>query len=523
MPNKIIWNAKSVEVGLDKIEEYRENFLYCVKLILDDYQGVERSLGYYDLLAGVWLDKFIHNLYTSWMEVMLGNIENTIDVIPVVLTLEHAIVNSLEVEWHRHLRGVITTLLYGKSPMHLRAQEGSVHLKNESYSSASSKIMRGISNSDPKILIVDPGVRCKPQDWLLALWSWRKYIAFDQLRYPISIQVKINFFWRKEKSTELIASGNDFFSIASSMIPLYLPVSLLEGFNNYRSTILSLPISRPQAIYSANGLSTNLSFRILMAEWRLDGTKLLLHQHGGGYGLEKKLPQEDYEIRVSDKFYTWGWRTSSKSVTPLSPSFLFKKHNKNNKILLACVDYPKVPYRLMFTPMPGTIEDMNEHVYDFINKLPDKRNLTIRPYWRDYGWGAVQKMQILAPEAKLDCSNKFASLMYGYGLVVISYIGTTLCESLAANIPTICFFDPTVMLFREQSMKCIEALKSVGIIHDSGKEAGNFIIELNEDIDGWWYRNDTQNARKKFVDNYANFSNDWKNSWEREFEAVLSS
>jgi putative transferase (TIGR04331 family) len=67
----------------------------------------------------------------------------------------------------------------------------------------------------------------------------------------------------------------------------------------------------------------HLPFKILAAEWRECGTKLLYHQHGGGYGIDKVHAFEDYETRVSDYYFTWGWSSPNhRKVGPLSHSML---------------------------------------------------------------------------------------------------------------------------------------------------------------------------------------------------------
>ena len=42
-----------------------------------------------------------------------------------------------------------------------------------------------------------------------------------------------------------------------------------------------------------------------------------------------------------------------------------------------------------------------------------------------------------------------------------------------------------------------------------------------DDIEKWWNKAETQEARRNFVEQYANLSPDWKEQWEQEFKAVL--
>jgi len=307
-------------------------------------------------------------------------------------------------------------------------------------------------------------------------------------------------------------------------MPLYLPITLLEGFAAYRKAVFSFSLARPDVVYSANALLGNLTWKILAAEWRQEGTQMLYHQHGGGYGLEPMLAFEDYETRVSDRFYTWGWKREGFDIRPLSPAIPHKKNNSPGKgILLNCLDLPKVPYRLMLVPVSVAVENIHQHTCSFLFHLSQRRDIVIRPYPDDYGWGAEERMRNAAPFAMFDSQSNSFSLFFQSALVVHNYLGTGWLETLGLNIPTICFYDPDAYLFREAAQVHIDSLKDVGILHHSGHDAARFITALGNDIDGWWNRPEVQDAREKFVEHYANFSPDWKQQWEIEFEEVLDS
>ena len=102
-------------------------------------------------------------------------------------------------------------------------------------------------------------------------------------------------------------------------------------------------------------------------------------------------------------------------------------------------------------------------------------------------------------------------------LVIHAYISTSWLETLALDIPTICFFDPDIHLFRAEAQPYLNALQKVGIIHHSGKDAANFASTVTVDPQGWWQKPDVQEARQSFVQNHANFSPDWATKWEEEF------
>lgn len=108
--------------------------------------------------------------------------------------------------------------------------------------------------------------------------------------------------WRRQRAIEggIVPT---LVGLLKVLLPLQIPVALLEGFADYRNAVLAFPVPRPKAAYSANGLHGHMAWKLLLAEWRQQGTLLLYHQHGGGYGLDR--------IRMRWKTMRFGLRTGS--------------------------------------------------------------------------------------------------------------------------------------------------------------------------------------------------------------------
>ena len=518
-----IWDASAIAAGLGEIERSRDVLLCHLKHLLDEYHGVERSVEYYNLVAGDWLEGVSQNIYAARQEVSIGSALVELTPIPVISSSKHARRLTTEADWHQHLRGTVSCLLQGGGCERWAVTPGTTRVENAGRHDVSRKLIRGIATAKPKVLLTQPHFKYSRLEWIGALWRWRGWIARDDMQHPISFVSVVDWGWRKRKAAEILLPPRDFAELAMALMPLYIPVALLEGFERYRDAALALPISRPQLLYSSYALHGNLTFKLLAAEWRQEGTQLLYHQHGGGYGLdEPQLAVESYEIKVSDRFYSWGWQRHGLPVFPLSPAMpAIKRKRGSTHILLYCLDLPKVPYRLVLIPMPGTIENMHRNTCEFLEALPDRQRLVIRPYHTDYGWGAMDAMRCVAPEAKFNRHSDSFALFSSSSLVVHSYLGTSWLETLGMNIPTLCFYNPAVYIYREEVHPFMDAMERVGILHHSGKSAARFIASRGHDIEGWWNRPEVQEARRNFVEHYANFSPDWKSQWEREFEALL--
>ena len=356
---------------------------------------------------------------------------------------------------------------------------------------------------------------------MTTLWRWSRWAKWNDFGYPVNFSCRIDQDWRRARAAEA-APGRDFPGLLRALLPLHIPVALLEGFSSLRDAVLGLKLWRPRALYTASGLNGHLTFKVLAAEWRLEGTMLLNHQHGGGYGMERVHVLEDYESRVADRFYSWGWQRNDRPVRPMAAPSLARYRRSGHRVLLICCSYPTTVYRLHFQPMPGTIEVMWKNTAAFLLAMPVNNDVLIRLASSKGGLKRKASLQAAAPWAAFDETRPSVFQRYAESrLVVHNYLGTSWLETLAMDIPTVCFFDQDTYAFRAEAQPHIDALERVGILHRSGADAGRFVAGLSDDPDGWWQAEDVKSARRAFVEKYSNFSRDWATKWEQEFEEWL--
>lgn len=516
------WNADSVMSGLVNTTRSHDTALSHLKTLLDEFHGVERSIEYYDLLAGDWLISFSHNVYIAWREVLAGYEIIESHPIPPVLSIDHAGKLTQDYFWHQHLRWSIAQLLQGYSSEKWAVAEGVLSVGYGSKGSIYRALRRGISTRKPKILFTLPYYKVSHAEWMSVLVRWHRWAADDSMQYPITVAVSPDWRWRKQHSASINLQKDDFAGLLKALIPLCIPATLLEGFASYRNAVYSLSLPRPEALYSANAMHANLTWKILAADWRQEGTKLLYHQHGGGIGLTSMLEVEDYEIKNSDRYYSWGWTRNGSKIKALSPAMPFRKRATGKKqVVLICVDSPKVQYHLHTQLTSSALEIVHQETYTFLLKFNQEMHLVIRPCPVDYGWNAVGRMRQAAPYASFDSHSNAMTLFYRSSLVVHNHLSTSWLETLGLKIPTLCFYNSEDYCFRPEVLSFIDALKRVGILHDSGISAARFVAALGEAIDEWWNKPEVQEARQNFVQQYANFSPDWKQQWQLEFEEVL--
>lgn len=512
------WDAIAVSDGLREVAECRSQLRLELKRLLDEYCHWDKSPRYYDIVSSDWLEHFAHLTYAAMVENATADASSVPSSIPVSADLgAHAVRRWQNSRLHDHLRWAVASLLNGANPDHWKFESDSVIIASGGTERFAAGALKALATPQSDVLLVSPYFRCSRRETVGALWNWRRWVRWDNLQYPVRISAALDQAWRKRQA---LAAGpaNDLFGLLRVLLPLHLPVALLEGFKDYRAAVLAMPVSRPKVAYSANALHNHLTFKLLVAEWMEEGTRLLYHQHGGGYGLDKVHAFEEFETRVADRYFTFGWTSDNAKVQVLSPARLHAPPKAREHVLLSCVDFPQVVYRLHFHPMPGTIQTMHRETCAFLEGLPDHGNLLVRPYASDYGWGFERMMRSAAPSAKFDDRRVDASARYAQSrLVVHNYLGTGWLETLALDIPTVCFFDEQIYAFRDAAQPLMTALERVGILHRSGSAAARFVDGLGNDPEGWWSKPEVQQARHDFIERYANFSPDWARQWEAEF------
>ena len=523
----ICWDNREVALALEFLGPLQLTLRDRLSGLLNSYHHWSRSPAYYDLLCGEWLMHFSHVVYAAYLEVTRGA-PVTSQPAPLATFADFhdyqmAAVHSSQFagQLRQHAAGLLNRS-GPVQPQFAGAAIGFAKPRGGRMRRLGVGVLKvGIAaarNNKAPILFCHPDVKCGRMEWAATLLKWRGWARHDNLAYPIDIAVSIDQQWRRCASSEISVSG--FTDLVCALIPLYIPALYLEALPAYRRKALSLALPRPQAVYTANSLHGHSLFKILAADWREEGTKILSHQHGGGYGIDRVHTTEEYETRVADRFYTLGWKSSSPKQIPL-PAALPRKFLRSGKsggpILLSCVLYPGQVYRIHFQPMPGTIETMIAETAAFVSEAKAWPDLLVRPYPDDYGWGMVKTLRAANPALRLDDMRLNGLGSYARSALVIhNYLGTSWLETLALNIPTVCFYDARTYSFREAAQPYIDRLEAAGVLHRNGAAAARFVSSVMADPQAWWNAPALQDLRAEFVRNYANFSADWPDQWESE-------
>jgi len=325
---------------------------------------------------------------------------------------------------------------------------------------------------------------------------------------------------------------NEFEELLEFMIPMQIPLAYMEGYKYLREKALYVYPDNVKAIFTANSYHFNEGFKVWSAEKTSNGTKLLIGQHGGNMGSCLISSSEDYQVEISDKYYSWGWEKSGQDVVKPLPAIQllkFKKDLNNNlegDILHVLGSYPRYSYIMYSVPISSQFlnylnqqiaffKNLSESVLDLMNVRLDsnrKYNWSIRSRLKDSGFGNIIKNN----------DKDFLKTLSNCRLCIATTNSTSILETFTANFPTLLFWDSTHWELRTEAKPFYEMLHENGILHYTPESAARKLNEIFDDPATWWNQNEIQESKDAFCAQFANISANWIDEWKIELNNTIS-
>jgi putative transferase (TIGR04331 family) len=292
------------------------------------------------------------------------------------------------------------------------------------------------------------------------------------------------------------------------------PRCFMECFAELRlASAAQYPVN-PRVIFSANSWYFDEPFKEWAARSSDQGTLLIGTQHGGNYGCTPYFLFETHELALCDGYYTWGWErpglrcdVKPASATKLRHGFIGADNGKQG-ILFVTTSFPRYFYR-----PPTTIPQMIRYYAlqrQFVSGLhPDKlKALMIRLYETDYGWDCSRQWSDQFPGVTLDYSNgvPFLKRLHDCRLYVCDHLATTYVEALAADKPTILFWNQEDNEIISDAQPYFRSLVDAGILYGSPEAAAEAVNRVYDDVEAWWNDPIRQKARTGFCQRFARTS-----------------
>jgi putative transferase (TIGR04331 family) len=316
-----------------------------------------------------------------------------------------------------------------------------------------------------------------------------------------------------------------------ALVPGELPKCFLEGRGLLERELARHWNGRPRAIFSANAWYFNEPFKAWAAKSQAAGSALLACQHGGTYGSLRYLWWPGHEIRISQKYFSWGWEQRPEGVrgniAPFPPTILIGRKpsadfaQRPDSLYVTTVepryvtDYPFVPERYA-----AYLQWQNR----FLEAVSPERaaRMRVRLLQESYGWSNRERCLEVHPHLRIETtSRRFLESLYDSRLYVCDHLSTTFLEALSANHPTVLFWEPEWFPLTSEAAPAYEALRQGGILFDTPEAAASAFEGAFDDVVTWWSASDRQKARRVFLEKFALCPPDSEARWTKELQSWL--
>ena len=332
---------------------------------------------------------------------------------------------------------------------------------------------------------------------------------FD-LKKKIDHNLRYKLFLNNKKKTR-----DNFEKFISKIIGEEIPTTFLENFKYLYNLVdqFNLP-KKPSIIFD----TTHLYFFTLMMIYTAkkiheNKTRLYYFQHGTELGMSQYNWNEDHEILISDKYFTWGWKHLNNKVIPYKINYNLNSYKKinfqNNKKILFIMRTSQIFFR-SGSSLIG-YKDWKNYLTDTLNfpkflKKENLKNLIVRfsNNNKNGTWGE-----------HLEWKKKWKNIDYDFRsvpiidqikkskIVICSYNSTLFLECMASNLPVLMFMPKRSYELRQSAKKNFKTLYKNKIVFDKIEDLAKKLNSVNNNIEDWWFSREIQLIRKNFCSNYA--------------------
>lgn len=516
------------DADCDHLDSVYEELLRSTSTALNAHHGTDHSARYWRLLIGPWLYMFTHALFDRWTMVYKASdayeIEGTlIRDIPLASTISPMVSVALfqDITWNHYLFGRVIEYqdriprqripAPEESPMMpmSRARRTLRSAAQVALRDAGCTLLAQLTKSNEAMIIGSYLPRREEIKLHLALGQVPKlWTAPHMDAVPPDLSQRLRL---------IIASdgGDAFFRFAAAMVQEQIPTVYLEGYRNLKRAAERLPWpSRPKVIFTSN----LHIFCEVFQEWAAGKTEagcpLVIGQHGGFIGIGKRVAGDDHQVKISDRFLTWGWRDDRPQVHPTliltNVGKPIATWNPRGNLLLTTVPIHLFTFRSQSYPVgPNQSASFVGEQIRFAGALEDpiRGSLTLRiPEAIDkrIGTSCVERWKDAVPGVEIDPSTEpIERALRRCRLFVYTYNSTGFLETLARNIPTVVFWNPWYFELRASAQPYFELLANARIYHETPESAAQHVNHIWNDVSEWWHQPAVQHARRTFCEQYA--------------------
>jgi putative transferase (TIGR04331 family) len=494
--------------------------------ILNEFHGTEHSLRYWRILVGPWLYIFIHVLYDRWSMVQEASKEKDIATIILNDPEDELIPRDLQgmspddIRWNQFLYSCAIKEL-GTIPWE--------DVQGDHCGLMQNNITVEVSKSFRQTIIKNIRVLLNKFTFQNEAFLLNTYLSRETEGHLLLSMRQIPKFWSSRKAPQIepdmelranltlkysTSEPSNFLCFLNKMLLRQIPTIYLEGYGCLIKTINDLPWpTKPKVIFTSNSYQFDEVFQAWTAKHVEKGVPLVIGQHGGFYGAGNKNVGEEHQVKIADRFLTWGWYDNRPSIYPfyslISMGKKKKKCNSNGGLLLVTVPIRMVSFKCMSWPVGANqshqfLNDQFKFAQNIEERVrkqlivridkgaDDKFRSSFSSQWEN-NFRDVEIDPSIAPIENRIISSR---------LFVYTYNSTGYLETLSDNIPTIIFWNPEHWKIRNDAIPYFQALEESGIFFKNPIDAAHHVNTIWDDINEWWLSPTVQAAREVFCENY---------------------
>lgn len=511
------------------LQELFQQLLKVVAEALNEFHEVGHSLRYWHILIGHWLHRYLTVTFNRYFTLEQALDRHAVSGTAVLYPESYSLVtvDSLSFIWACN-DDVWNHVLYSRI---LRFWKYSnVDLVIDGLQGQSCFSILGSPTAAGRASIASRCIRYVANNILPRFSSKRDaFIINSYLPLKEEIKLQLNFgqcpqLWLSPTLKAVAANPKDrqcfridaenyqgFERFVRLQISEIIPTCYLEGYGRLCQQAETLPWpTKPRFIFTANNFDTDEIFKAWTGSKVELGIPYFTGQHGN-YCVSPYMEADNNspECVTADKFFTWGWSDDDPNNVP---AFNFKIASSklggfNPKGGLLLIEL-HVPHLLTHWDSYFEFGIYQQEQFCFVEALPEtiQKRLKVRLHsaclrlrwsdehrWKDFG-ARVQIETGLASVSELIAESR---------LVVHSYDSTGILETLALNIPTVCFWHGGLDHLLPSAKPYYELLRNAKILADTPEQAAEFITLHWYSINEWWGSQKVQYARKTFCDKYS--------------------
>jgi len=518
-----------------------ENVIEILSESLNKLHNRDYSTRYYEVLLGAWALKYIQFVHERY-----SNIIYSIKLHPeseYIVSIEDSKIASysdfldkcLDNDYNASVYGRIVRLLglnyseWNESDISSKDINKILirpQLKNSFSKKLAGWLTRAYWRINPRIRSIGLQSYISLRDQTKLIWMSRgHYTPFfsetnectvDEIcnDIPFSAEVRDCFAELIESNTRV---DDAYTKLLLKMISKDIPKSYLECHANIENYLVRnftglLKHKKIKKIVTATGTRAGIfSPQFIAWSCELYSTKLYLYQHGGSYGTTVMSPMEYLDLRVADKYISWGWSILNKNnIIPACKQVGVEKiHSK--KIDLNQRDIIKVVYCMNETWLHQVMYWANPIARQYIDYLKDAESLvnvlSDEPI--------VLSLRLVPGGSYSKVVKKYLSELHGWlqfdsgsnslerafcdsDIIIVDSNHTVMLEALRSGKVVLLYWNPYYNELNRLAFEHFSKLELVGVWHTTVYTVTEQLKEISRDPFAWW----NEPIRKKTIEDF---------------------